>query len=80
MIHEVFGAEVGKPGKEVFQNLIKVIKKDRKKAARKLAAVDGVFARKMDSIVSSMASVKRRMRITDLPKDYIDNYFNKYGE
>ncbi len=77
MIHEVFGAEVGKPGKEVFQNLIKVIKKDRRRAARKLAAVDGIFAKKMDSIVSSMASVKRRMRITDLPKDYIDNFFNK---
>lgn len=75
MIREIFGAEVGKPGKEVFQNLISLIENSRSEALGRINALDDHFAPAMDTIVTRMARAYRPMEISDLPKEIQNNYF-----
>ena len=67
MIREIFGAEVGRPGDEVFQVLIQLIEADPVLYAKRLGALDAHFAAHMDRIIGVMASVDRRITIADLP-------------
>jgi predicted RND superfamily exporter protein len=67
MIREIFGAEVGKPGDEVFQRLIRLIESDPALYARRLSALDVKFAEEMDRIVQNMAAVNRKIETRDLP-------------
>jgi predicted RND superfamily exporter protein len=67
MIREIFGAEVGKPGDEVFQRLIRLIESDPALYARRLSALDVKFAEEMDRIVQNMAAVDRKIETRDLP-------------
>jgi len=75
MIREIFGAEVGEPGNEVFQNLITLIESDREKALEKINQLDDSFAPSMDAIVTRMARADRPMEIPDLPLSIQNNYF-----
>ena len=67
MIREIFGAEVGKPGDEVFQRLIRLIEYDPAFYSRRLSALDAHFAREMDRVVEIMAAVDRKIEVQDLP-------------
>jgi len=67
MIREIFGAEVGRPGDEVFQQLIRLIESNPDLYARRLSALDAQFAREMDRIVETMTAIDRKIEIQDLP-------------
>lgn len=77
MIREIRGAEVGQPGREVFQQLIQVLKSDPSLYATRLTRLDPHFARAMDSIVTRMAQVDRRMTIAGLPAEIRNAMFDK---
>lgn len=68
MVHEVLGAEVGRPGREVFQKLIALLESDPRLYAERLALLDARFTREMDRAVSAMAAVDRPMTLADLPE------------
>jgi predicted RND superfamily exporter protein len=76
MIREIFGAEVGKPGREVFQKLIVLIASDPAVYAKRLSQLDGYFAKAMDAFVTSMAQANRPMTIEDLPESVANGMFN----
>jgi hypothetical protein len=67
MIREIFGAEVGKAGDEVFQRLIRLVESDPALYARRLSALDAWFAAEMERIVDAMTAVDRKIGIQDLP-------------
>jgi hypothetical protein len=79
MIREIFGAEVGKPGKEVFQNLITLLKSDPEKNAGRLSTLDTYFAAAMDSIVEEMAAVDRIMTVDDVPESFVEGFIDQSG-
>ncbi len=80
MIREIFGAEVGKPGNEVFQKLIQLIESDPALYAERLTRLDRHFAIEMDAIVNRMSQARRPMTIDDMP-DYIrKSMFDKTGK
>ncbi|MBN2536347.1 MAG: MMPL family transporter [Spirochaetales bacterium] len=83
MIREIFGAEVGRPGKEVFQKLIALIKSDPPLYAERLSLLDLAFAPEMDRIIDSMTDIKDSVTqddiLADLPESYRKNYFDKSG-
>lgn len=76
MIREIIGAEVGKPGREVFQQLIQLLESDPARYAARLERLDPYFAREMDSIVTRMAQVNRKMKVSDLPPEIRDGMFD----
>jgi predicted RND superfamily exporter protein len=67
MIREIFGAEAGEPGREVFQKLIQLIAKNPAMYAERLTHLDASFAKEMDSIIGRMIRVDRKITITDIP-------------
>ncbi|MBA7676681.1 hypothetical protein ES703_84925 [subsurface metagenome] len=79
MIREIFGAEVGKPGKEVFQKLISLIESNPALYSQRLSALDGYFAAEMDAIVSDMAEVTRPITINDIPESITKGYIDESG-
>ncbi|MBN1411204.1 MAG: MMPL family transporter [Spirochaetales bacterium] len=77
MIHEVLGAETGKPGREVFRKLITLLNGDPAAYKNAITELDNSFAREMDAIVSKMAKVNRRITVNDLPESIADNFFDR---
>lgn len=69
MIHEILGSESGKPGKEVFQNLINLVKKNPPLYSERLNILDKYFGIEMDKIVSDMTSAGTSVTIEDIKKD-----------
>jgi predicted RND superfamily exporter protein len=80
MIREVIGAEVGEPGREVFQRLIETIESDPTTYGRRLNTLDAAFSRAAADIVTRMAAVDRPVGIDDLPEDYRAAFFSGRGE
>ena len=80
LVREVFGAEVGEPGKEIFQTLINLIESDVEKYEHRLTALDASFAPSMDRIVEKMASADREMTIDDLPESIYNSYMDDSGQ
>jgi predicted RND superfamily exporter protein len=79
MIREIFGAEVGKPGREVFQKLITLIESDPALYAERLAKLDRYFAREADAVVTRMSQANRPMTIDDLPESIRKSMFDETG-
>jgi len=80
MIREIFGAEVGKPGNEVFQKLIQLIENNPSLYAARINRLDAFFAKAMDAIVTRMAQVNRPMTIDDLPESVRKSVFDETGK
>lgn len=80
MIREIFGAEVGKPGEEVFQNLTGLLKSDPALFAERLTSLDRSFAREMDRVVAGMTAVDRPIEKEDLPDSIRRTLLEKEGE
>ncbi len=70
MIREIFGAETGQPGREVFQKLLSTLEKDRESSIRKLDRLDRSFAPGMAELVLPMLKVQRPMGLEDIPEMY----------
>lgn len=68
MIREVMGAEVGKPGKEVFQKLITLLEENRATYAAKINTLDRGFSRAVEETAGKALSVSRPMTLADIPK------------
>jgi predicted RND superfamily exporter protein len=79
MIREIFGAEVGKPGDEVFQRLIRLIESNPDLYARRLSALDAPFAGEMDRIVETMTAVDRKIEVRDLPPSVRQGLIDESG-
>lgn len=79
MIREIFGTEVGKPGREVFQKLIQLIESDPGLYAERLIRLDRHFAIEMDAIVTRMSQARRPMTIDDLPESIRKSMFDETG-
>ena len=77
MIREILGAEVGKPGREIFQELIQLIESDPALYAQRINRLDPYFAGEMDAIVTAMARVDRPMTIDDLPASISDTMLDE---
>lgn len=76
MIREIIGAEVGKPGREVFQTAIEAIRADPETASRRLTALDSIFAEKMAGQQQNMY-VDRAPGIEDIPLHLRDQFISK---
>lgn len=68
MVREILGAEVGEPGREVFQKAISAITADPRNAALRMAAVDRAFSTVMETQQRHM-TVDRAPTVADLPED-----------
>jgi len=79
MIREIFGAEVGQSGREIFKNLIGLIASDPQLYARRLTQLDYYFAKEMDAIVTRMCQARRPMTIDDLPESVRNGMFDQTG-
>ena len=79
MIREIFGAEVGEPGDEVFQKLIRLLESDPALYARRLSALDAPFAGSMDRMVGAMAAVDRGITLEDLPTSVAQGLVDESG-
>jgi predicted RND superfamily exporter protein len=79
MIREIFGAEVGEPGAEVFQKVIRLIEANPAAAARAVTNLDRSFAAEMDRIITAMARVNSKIRIKDLPEQYTKQFLEEGG-
>jgi len=80
MIREIYGAEVGKPGNEVFQKLIQLIESNPSLYVSRLTNLDRYFAKEMDEIVTRMSGANRPMTIDDLPDNIRKSMFDKTGK
>jgi len=80
MIREIFGAEIGKPGNEVFQKLIQLIISNPSLYAARLNRLDPYFAKGMDAIVTRMSRTNRPMTIGDLPESVSKGMFDETGK
>jgi hypothetical protein len=80
LVREVLGAEVGEPGKEIFQTLIRLIESDLDKYSSRLTALDSQFAPSMDRIVTKMTSAERAMTINDLPDSIYNSFMDDAGK
>jgi hypothetical protein len=79
-IREVFGAERGKSGEEVYTRLVSAVEDGAPEAVRALlAAVDGVFAAALDRRVTAMSSVDRPIAEEDLPGDILSDFRSPDG-
>ncbi len=76
MVREILGAEVGKAGREVFQNLIAALQKDPAASAFALSRLDKPFARELERIISSMAGADRTITVDDLPDSIAKMYLD----
>ncbi len=80
MIREIFGAEVGRPGDEVFQKLIQLIEAEPALYAGRLSRLDIHFAKELDRIVSKMAKVDNKITINELPESVKNRHLDEKGE
>ena len=80
MIRESLGAEVGQAGREVFQQLIRLIASDPARYAARLGQLDYHFAREMDAIVTRMSQTNRPMTFADLPEHIRKSMFDETGQ
>jgi uncharacterized protein len=84
MIREILGAEVGEPGREVFQALISLIRSDPVLYGERLTMLDMAFAPAIDQLIDEMTSIKPPVTqediVADLPESYKNNFFDKSGE
>ena len=71
MIREIFGANKGAAGQEVFQRLITLVETDPALYAKRLSSLDSSFTKEMDRIISEMAQVDRKITSSDLPKELV---------
>ncbi len=80
MIREIkAGGKPGKSGKELLQNLIKLINQDKEKTIQLLNRLSPVFAAEMNNRVDILASPTKILTVPDLP-DYVKNrYLSKDG-
>ncbi len=79
-IREIYGAERGASGKEVYARLADALESDdAAQTAGKLARIDAAFAEALDRRVSAMAAVDRRMTEADLPPDILDDFRSPEG-
>ena len=79
MIREILGAETGRPGQEVFQKLIGLLKADPVLYADRLSRLDAHFARAMDALIAQMAAVERLITVDDLPEEVRDQLLSADG-
>ncbi len=79
MIREIFGAEVGKPGEEVFQKLIQRIESNPAVSAERLSRLDFQFAKEMDRMIGTMAQVDRKITVEDLPPSIARGLLDESG-
>jgi uncharacterized protein len=77
MIREVFGAEVGASGDEIFQRLIAALKADPARSAARLTAMDASFSAKASGVIARMAAANRPIEAKDLPRSLADNFLDK---
>ena len=73
MIREIIGAEVGEPGREVFQNAIEAITADAEGSAERLEHIDGAFASAMQEQQRRM-QVERAPEVADIPENIRANF------
>lgn len=73
MIREIIGAEVGEPGREVFQEAIQAIGSDKELSAARLAKLDAAFALKMEAQQKNM-TVERVPTIDDIPQNLREQF------
>ncbi len=70
MIREIFGADTGKEGREVFlrarQQLASII---RNNEYTKIEQLDSAFARALDDSITRMANIERPITLNDIPED-----------
>ncbi|HOX30938.1 MAG TPA: MMPL family transporter [Spirochaetales bacterium] len=78
MIREIFGAEVGAPGAEVFSRLASALRAEG--AASRIAAADASFAPALDSLARRMSSSRRPITESDLPPDLLGDYRSPEGD
>lgn len=79
MIREIFGAEVGEPGREVFQNAIAAVTSDTQEAASRLEALDAAFGPAIAELQRHMA-VDRAPTPDDIPSDIRGQFVSADGE
>ncbi len=80
MVREIFGAEVGEAGDEVFQTLITLIESDPQRYGALLSELDTAFAAETSAIARDMVAVDRPIGIGDLPENYRDGFLSGTGE
>lgn len=68
IVREIFGAEVGSPGREVFQTAIATILANPEAAAQRMAAIDKELAGVMETQQRNM-SVTRAPTVADIPPE-----------
>ena len=78
MIREIFGAEVGAAGREVFQNAIARITDSPEAYASRLAEIDAAVADTMEQLQRQM-SVDRAPTVDDLPADIREQMVSEDG-
>jgi predicted RND superfamily exporter protein len=69
MIRELYGAEVVRPGKEVFRNLIRALSDDPRQRLERISGIDRAFSRQSDRIIREMTAVEGPITPDDLPED-----------
>ncbi len=79
MIREIIGAEVGEPGREVFQNAIEAITADPEASAERLARLDAAFASAMQEQQARM-QVDRAPTVDDIPQSIRANFVSDAGD
>ncbi|MBF9018831.1 MULTISPECIES: RND family transporter [unclassified Oceanispirochaeta] len=79
LIREIFGAETGRPGKEIFQTLISQLLSDPLLAASGLTELDKSFAPALDERIRIMTSPDRPVTVEDLPDDIYRMFFAENG-
>ena len=79
MVHEVLGAEVGEPGREIFQQLISELEADPNRSADLLTRLDRTFSQEYRKIVDTMLQADRRIGVDDLPRSLYREYFDETG-
>jgi len=79
LIREIFGAETGRPGKEIFQTLIARLESDPGGTAARLTELDGAFAPALDGQIRRMTAADRPIGTGDLPEDLRRMFFADDG-
>ena len=78
MIREILGAEVGEPGREVFQSAIRAVTEDPEEAAVRLEALDAAFGARLAELQEHMA-VDRTPAVADIPANMRDQFVSTDG-
>lgn len=80
-IREIFGAERGRSGEEVYENLARTAETgDPADTAARLRAIDAAFAAELDRRVAGMAAADRYLTERDLPRDILDDFRSPAGD